>query len=166
LLLRRMTRDLLLSHPSPENLCIVPTARDPKTSLALSSRNAYLTARERELAAPALHAALQAGKRAWNAGKSKADCLRTANTLIAETAERFRDPANGEEQIVIKPDYIEMNDPETFDVLPASVTRDEWEGGEGGEGRPVIFSGAMWVGRTRLIDNVILGHSKRLGIMD
>ena len=27
LLLRRLTRDLLLSHPEPQNLCIVPTAR-------------------------------------------------------------------------------------------------------------------------------------------
>ena len=27
LLLRRLTRDLLLSHPEPQNLVIVPTAR-------------------------------------------------------------------------------------------------------------------------------------------
>lgn len=52
--------------------------------------------------------------------------------------------------IEIRVDYIEMNDPDTFDVL-----------GEGQVQRsddiPVILSGAVWLGRTRLIDNLILG---------
>lgn len=62
-------------------------------------------------------------------------------------------------------DYLEMNDPETFDVLQDDVTRAEWEGKI--TGRPIILSGAMWLGKakTRLIDNIILGDAQALGIL-
>lgn len=60
-------------------------------------------------------------------------------------------------------DYIEMNDPESFDVLPESESRATWETEV--TGRPVILSGAMWVGKTRLIDNIILGDEQSLGIL-
>ncbi|KZT69334.1 pantothenate synthetase [Daedalea quercina L-15889] len=164
LLLRRMTQDMLLSHPSPENLHIVPTVRDSASKLALSSRNAHLTSRERDVAAPALHAALQAGGSAWQDGASKQDCVRQACALIVETAEKINSSETNE-KIEIQLDYIEMNDPESFDVLSEDVTRTEWES-EGKEGRPVILSGAMWVGKTRLIDNAILGDAWQLGITE
>ncbi|PCH36312.1 pantothenate synthetase [Wolfiporia cocos MD-104 SS10] len=169
LLLRRMTRDLLLSHPTPENLFIVPTARDSSSKLALSSRNAYLTDNEREHAAPSLYAALQAGRQAWDAGESKESCVQRAYALISETAEKLNSVSG--EKVDLKLDYIEMNAPESFDVLGATVTRQQWEseavqGGNSGDGRAVIFSGAMWVGRTRLIDNIILGNPRNLGIME
>ncbi|KAF9814841.1 hypothetical protein IEO21_04893 [Rhodonia placenta] len=163
LLLRRMVRDLLLSHPSPESLHIVPTVRDAVTSLALSSRNAYLTQRERELAAPTLYAALQAGREAWDAGRSKDECIRAACALIAQTTERLN--LGSTEKVDVRVDYIEMNDPESFDVLSQTINRAEWEAVEEGQARPVILSGAMWVGRTRLIDNIILGDQGKLGIM-
>lgn len=71
---------------------------------------------------------------------------------------------------IIKLDYIEMNDPVSFEVLPNSTTRSSWEADEDGVGRdnerPVILSGALWVGKTRLIDNIILGDGRRLGIVD
>ena len=62
----------------------------------------------------------------------------------------------------LKLDYIEMNDPDTFDVLPDGTLRSAWEAGENGERRPVILSGAMWVGKTRLIDNIILGDESKI----
>ncbi|TBU34084.1 Pantoate-beta-alanine ligase [Dichomitus squalens] len=151
LLLRRLTRDLLLSHPEPQNLFIVPTARDPSTSLALSSRNAYLSPHEREHAAPALYAALQAAQSAWKANASKADCVARAVAVIEETQRKLGDSAD------IRMDYVDMNDPESFDVLPDGTSRAEWEADVGG--RPVILSGAMWVGKTRLIDNIVLSRS-------
>ncbi|KAH9913951.1 Pantoate-beta-alanine ligase [Epithele typhae] len=157
-LLRRLAQDLLLSHPEPRNVVIVPTARDPHTSLALSSRNAYLAPYERENVAPALYAALCAAEAAWGAGKPKADCVGCARAVVAAKEEEVGGA------VEIRFDYIEMNDPETFDVVPDRVTRREWEQ-EDAE-RPVILSGAMWVGKTRLIDNIVLGDKSRLGIVD
>ncbi|GJE98559.1 pantoate-beta-alanine ligase [Phanerochaete sordida] len=158
LLLRRMVRDLLLSHPTPENLFIVPTARNPTDSLALSSRNAYLTPREREAAAPTLYAALDAVRKAWAAGTSKAECISTAHAIIKSKADDLAG-----DNIDMKLDYIEMNDPESFDVLDPCQNRAAWEADVAD--RPVILSGAMWVGKTRLIDNVILGNAQSLGIV-
>lgn len=57
-----------------------------------------------------------------------------------------------------------MNDAESFEVLSDVVQREEWEAGFAG--RPVILSGAMWVGKTRLIDNIVLGARHTLGIVD
>ncbi|KAI8985574.1 Pantoate-beta-alanine ligase [Trametes punicea] len=158
LLLRRMTRDLLLSHPEPSNLFIMPTARDSTTSLALSSRNAYLTEYERDHVAPVLYAALQAGQAAWESGTSKAECIQLAKAVIED---KKRDIG---ESVDLRLDYIEMNDPDSFEVVSDAVTRNQWEGETAG--RPVILSGALWVGRTRLIDNVVLGAKRMLGIVE
>ncbi|KAI0697817.1 Pantoate-beta-alanine ligase [Cerioporus squamosus] len=158
LLLRRMTRDLLLSHPEPENLFIVPTARDPKTSLALSSRNAYLTEHERENAAPTLYAALDAAKSAWEAGAPKAECISRAYAVVKQKKTDLGDTVD------LRLDYIEMNDPESFDELDGRVSRAEWEAESAA--RPVVLSGAMYVGKTRLIDNIVLGARRTLGIVE
>ncbi|KAI0675791.1 Pantoate-beta-alanine ligase [Trametes maxima] len=158
LLLRRMTRDLLLSHPSPQNLFIVPTTRDPTTSLALSSRNAYLTPHERDSVAPVLYASLQAAREAWEAGASKAECVRRAGAVV-EGKRREQG-----ESVDLRLDYVEMNDADSFEVMSDDVVRGNWE--KEVTGRPVILSGAMWVGKTRLIDNVVLGARDTLGIVD
>ncbi|KAI9062485.1 Pantoate-beta-alanine ligase [Trametes sanguinea] len=158
LLLRRMTRDLLLSHPEPQNLIIVPTTRDPVTSLALSSRNAYLTAHERKSVAPALYSALQAARDAWEENATKAECIRRAKAVIEDKQREV----NG--SVDLRLDYIEMNDPDSFEVVSDAVSRRQWEGDV--VGRPVVLSGAMWVGKTRLIDNIILGASHSLGIVE
>ncbi|OCH91511.1 Pantoate-beta-alanine ligase [Obba rivulosa] len=156
LLLRRMTRDLLMSHPSPENLHIVPTARD-KSGLALSSRNAYLTAYEREHIAPALNRALHYAHGMWSSSAPKAEILKYAAMVVAEAAK------HATEKVDVRLDYIEFNDPETFEPLPDDATQSSWQAGD--HGRPVILSGAMWLGKTRLIDNLVLGDARRLGVM-
>jgi pantoate--beta-alanine ligase len=145
LLLRRLVGDLHLSHPTPSHLRIVPTTRNPADGLALSSRNTYLTPAERQLA-PALYAALQGASRAWAAGASKQESVQHA-------LQRLEDARREGEQhgVEIRVDYIEMNDPDTFDVL--SDKQLQLSGGA-----PVILSGAVWLGRTRLIDNLILGN--------
>lgn len=143
LLLRRLCRDLLLSHPTYTSLHIVPTARDPTDNLALSSRNAYLSITERAYAGT-LYKALHAAEDAWVKGEKKSECVRRAYAMVEKVAEEARAKA-----VDLKVDYVEMNSSEDFEVLGDEDRM---------EGRGVLLSGAVWIGRTRLIDNLILGH--------
>ncbi|KAK7686185.1 hypothetical protein QCA50_010405 [Cerrena zonata] len=165
LLLRRMTRDLLLSHPTPESLFIVPTARDSKSNIALSSRNAYLTPAEYNHAAPTLYAALQAAKSSWGSGSTKSQAVTAAHGLVERKVQEL---LSAQSEIALKLDYIEMNDPDSFEIISDNVTAASWDmpgGAKPCRNRPVILSGAMWVGKTRLIDNIILGDASQLGIL-
>lgn len=137
---------------------------DPTSALALSSRNSYLTPHERRTAAPALHTALLVAKNAWQNGLSKQRCISDAQATIRNVAEKVRSDGS-ENSIDVKLDYIEMNDPDSFETIPEDTTRSEWEY-DGVQGRAVLLSGAMWVGKTRLIDNLILGDARQLGIME
>ncbi|KAF7308914.1 Pantoate-beta-alanine ligase [Mycena kentingensis (nom. inval.)] len=150
LVLKRLTRDLLLSHPDPEHLHIVPTARDPTDGLALSSRNAYLSAEGRQLA-PMLYRALKLAEESWNAGKPKAVCVQRATEHIHTVASASEMASD------IRLDYIELNDPETLEPLA-----DECSGGSGT--RPALLSGALWIGKTRLIDNIVLGDIETIHV--
>jgi len=147
LLLRRLVGDLHLSHPTHNHLHVIPTARDAIDNLALSSRNAYLTPSERQFA-PALYAALQGAARAWAAGANKQQAVQHAVERLTFTKHE------GEKRgVEIGVDYIEMSEPDSFDVLgDEQVQR--------ADSAPVILSGAVWVGRTRLIDNIILGNTE------
>ena len=120
--IRRMVRDL--SYRT--EIVVAPTVRE-HDGLALSSRNAYLDAGERE-AATALYRALAAGEEA----------LRDEGIEGAEAAMRgVLDDAGG-----VEPDYAAAVDPYSF-------------GSPGGDG-PVLLAVAARVGRTRLIDNVLV----------
>lgn len=134
-----MVGDLLMAHPTPSNLHIVPTHR-LADGLALSSRNAYLSPAER-LVAPTLYHALKVAGDAWNDGQSAAEALRKAFAVVEQSIAK----ADG---IAMKLDYIQLNDPETFEVVPDDA--------QSTNGRLVILSGALWVGKTRLIDNILL----------
>lgn len=110
---------------------------------------------------------MQEGKRSWETGLSKSECIARAKALIESKVQDVHNDPRLEEKPVIKLDYIEMNDPESFDVLSEGIDIGVWEDeGEGDKGRPVILSGAMWVGKTRLIDNIVLGDGGRLGIIN
>ncbi|THV02498.1 Pantoate-beta-alanine ligase [Dendrothele bispora CBS 962.96] len=156
LLLRRMVTDLLLSHPSPQNLRIIPTARDPRDNLALSSRNTYLSTEGRAVAGT-LYKALKTVQEAWEQGKTKAECIKLGEKIIEEVKEKSDD-------VEIKLDYIEMNDSTDFEVLSDGLTKVSCSSGyrEGEGGSPIILSGAMWVDKTRLIDNILLGDSSQI----
>jgi len=146
LLMRRLVSDLHFSHPTPSRLHIIPTARDPIDGLALSSRNVYLTATERQRA-PVFYAALQEAARAWATGASKREAVRRA----LEQLEVAKDEG-GKHGVEIRVDYVEMNDLGTFkEVGDEQVQRSD--------DAPVILSGAVWFGQTRLIDNIILGNT-------
>ena len=123
LLIRRMALDLDFAT----EVVAVPTVREPD-GLALSSRNAYLTASDRE-AALALSAALRAGAEAAVEGPSAV--RRSARSvLVAEP--------------LVLVDYLVLVHPQTLQDVP------EWYRGE------ALLAVAARVGTTRLIDNVAL----------
>jgi pantoate--beta-alanine ligase len=106
-----------------------PTVREPD-GLALSSRNAYLSHEERARAA-CLHEALQEARRRIQRGERDVHSLITAMRQVLLTA--------APERI----DYIELVDPQTLQPL------ERIEG-------PVLAALAVYIGRTRLIDNLTI----------
>ncbi|PPQ74338.1 hypothetical protein CVT24_000692 [Panaeolus cyanescens] len=150
LLLKRLSRDLLLAYPDPEHLHIIPTARDPTDGLALSSRNAYLSASGRQVA-PTLRAAILAAEEAWNNGCTKDECIAKGVEVVEARKNKAR--ADGLD-VNVKLDYLEMNDASTFEVLDS--------GSRKADTRLVILSGALYVDKTRLIDNNLLGDSHQV----
>ncbi len=125
--IRRMVADLAM----PLEVVVAPTVRAPD-GLALSSRNSYLTSEQR-LAAPVLYHALMAAKSRYDAGVRAPDDLRAAvhETLAAEPLAQI--------------DYVSAADAETLAELQAPTDR------------PILLSMAVRIGRTRLIDNIVLG---------
>jgi pantoate--beta-alanine ligase len=118
-LVRRMVRDLQF----PVSVVGVPTVREPD-GLALSSRNAYLSAEDRPRAA-VLNRALRAG--AGMSARGPAAVLDAARAVLAE------EPA-------VAVDYLELRDPDLrLDPGPGSAAR---------------LLVAARVGGTRLLDNV------------
>jgi pantoate--beta-alanine ligase len=125
LLVRRMVRDLNF----PIEISVAPIVRE-NDGLALSSRNAYLSADERA-AARSLHRALRAAQAAFEQG-------RDAPASIADAARAILAAEPG-----VEPQYVEVVDPESLREPERAVP-----------GHAVAL--AAFVGRTRLIDNVIL----------
>ena len=120
-------RRLVSDFNVPTTIVGVPTVREPD-GLALSSRNQRLDASERQLA-PALYQALQHVKRAVESGvTSVSDLKRLASDHIPSDAR-------------LRLEYFEVVDPVDFQPV-------EQVSG------PVVAAGALWVGTTRLIDNI------------
>ena len=110
-------------------IVVCPTVRDPD-GLALSSRNVYLSESERE-AALSLHRSLTLACRLRNQGETDANMVRR----------RMRELIAAYPSAAI--DYISIADAEDLGEL-------------GTIDRPALVSLAVRIGRTRLIDNVIL----------
>lgn len=111
----------------PQELVVCPTVREPD-GLALSSRNVYLSPQERA-AAPALHRALAALAAAVAAGETEPE----------------RAVARGRAELVpgTREAYLDVVDPATF-APPERI------------GPGALAIGSVWVGTTRLIDNLPL----------
>ena len=122
MVIRRFTRDLDI----PVRVEGLPTVREAD-GLAMSSRNAYLSADERARA-PELNRALVEAADGLSAG---------ADSGVALDAVRARIRAAGFGTI----DYVELRDAETLEP----VRRVE---------RPARLLAAAWMGKARLIDNV------------
>jgi pantoate--beta-alanine ligase len=147
LILRRLIADLHLPHPpSPTHLRIVPTVRDTD-NVALSSRNAYLTEIERRYAPiliGALHAA-QGRAMQGNGETSVEDILAAAEAGMSSFLDMLASTPDPPEKVDIVLDYIKVNDPLT--LVPMNAIR---------KGEAAVISGAVRIGNTRLIDNVLV----------
>ena len=126
IVVRRMARDLL----APVEILAHPIVREPD-GLAMSSRNAYLSAEERARAL-ALVRGLDAAARRFAAGERGARDLERMARAPVET-------------VATSIDYVEVRDADT--LAPLDVV-----------GARAVLAIACRVGTTRLIDNVVLGE--------
>jgi pantoate--beta-alanine ligase len=115
---------------------VLPTVRE-QSGLALSSRNAYLTDEQRS-AAGVLYRALSQSKEVYMEGERNPK--RVAGVVRAQV----------EAEPLARLEYVGVVDAETmekFDRIP--------------EDRPVLIALAARVGRTRLIDNLVIQPARQ-----
>lgn len=122
--IRRMVRDLDI----PVEVIGLSTVREDD-GLALSSRNRYLSERQRAVA-PKLHEALIVGADAARQGATAAEVERTVASRLGE-------------EPLFDVQYVRAVDPDTLQPL-------------GDEPRPMLIAAAAYLGDTRLIDNVVV----------
>ncbi len=122
----RMIEDLNI----PVRLIACPTVRE-KDGLAVSSRNRYLSRAEREEAVK-LYQALYLGRELI-----EQKIMRDSKKLTARLTEVLSTIPRG------RIDYISFVDPMTLE--PMFKIR-----------RPTLLAAAIWIGKTRLIDNVVI----------
>lgn len=111
-------------------IVVVPTVRE-SDGLAMSSRNVYLNPAERQ-AATVLFKALSLAKQLWQAGERDAERIRRQMTSLIQ------------EEPLAKIDYVSIADADTLEELNLID-------------RLAVASLAVRIGKTRLIDNMLLG---------
>jgi pantoate--beta-alanine ligase len=126
-----LVRAMVADLDFPVEVVVAPTVRE-SDGLALSSRNVYLSADERARARR-IPQALAAAEHAFAAGERSAAAL-----VAAARAVLAREPD-------LVPDYTALADPETLE--PVDVAR-----------AGTLAMLAARSGRTRLLDNVVLGE--------
>jgi pantoate--beta-alanine ligase len=112
----------------PVMIVEVPTLREAD-GLALSSRNQHLSPEERRIA-PLLSRALETARDLISAGETRASAVKREALRVLS------------EQPAVRVEYLEIVGPD--DMRPV----EEIAG-------PVRVAGAVWIGKTRLIDNVL-----------
>ncbi len=110
-------------------LVAVPTVREPD-GLAMSSRNTYLSLGERQ-AALVLWQALNLANQLWSEGERNAGKIRQKMKALIDS------------EPLAQIDYISVADAESLEEL-------------GEIDRPALVSLAVRIGKTRLIDNIVL----------
>ena len=132
LVVKRLVRDLAFDI----EVVVLPTVRET-SGLALSSRNAYLSADDRRAAA-VLYRALSQAREVYNEGER-------APKRLAETVR-----AQIEAEPRARLEYVGVVDAETMEKLDRIP-----------EDRPVLIALAARVGGTRLIDNIVLQPARQ-----
>ena len=114
----------------PIEIVVCPTVRE-SDGLAMSSRNTYLNPEERQ-AATVLFRALSAAKAAYESGQKNAEALRL---LMLETIRK---------EPLARVQYVSCADYDTLEELKVVTGK-------------ALLSLAVFVGKTRLIDNFVIG---------
>ena len=114
----------------PVAVVSVATIREPD-GLALSSRNRHLTSRERSIA-PVLSRALRRAAATVERGERSVAAIRESAMAMFDSFPEAR------------VEYFEVVDPVT--MQPVTIVTG-----------PVLIAGAIWIGATRLIDNISAG---------
>lgn len=131
IIIKQMVRDAAFDT----EVVVVPIVRE-ESGLAMSSRNAYLDKPQRE-AATVLNRALKQARSAYDEGERNAlRLIELVRTAI-------------EAQPLARIDYVSVNDALTLEKL------------EKLDERPALLSLAVFIGKTRLIDNVVLGKTQK-----
>jgi pantoate--beta-alanine ligase len=126
-----LIRQMVRDLDWPVQLAVVPTVREPD-GLALSSRNRYLSPEERRDAL-ALSQALAAAHAAWRGGERRASQIEARMREVLAMSPGVR------------PEYIAVTEP--IALAPVETVDDG-----------TVIALAARVGRTRLIDNIVLGE--------
>ncbi len=127
IVLKRMAHDLNLDV----EIVVGPTVRE-EDGLALSSRNVYLSTSERK-AATVLRRALERARTLHAGGERDAVKIVTAMRAIIEA------------EPLARIDYLALTDTEQLDLIETIPSQ-----------KPTLISMAVYVGTTRLIDNIVL----------
>jgi pantoate--beta-alanine ligase len=128
-ILQQMAIDLNLNV----EIVVCPIVREGE-GLALSSRNTYLNSEERR-AATVLQRALDEARRALNSGTRDALQLQTTIRRVLSS------------EPLARVDYVEIVDAESFEAVSSVGAR------------PVYALLAIFIGKTRLIDNLLIEHA-------
>jgi pantoate--beta-alanine ligase len=131
-IVKRLVRDLAFET----EIVVLPTVREER-GLALSSRNSYLNGEEHE-AAHVIYRALMHAKEVYKDGERNASRLAgvVRSTIEAEPRARI--------------DYISITDADTLEKLDKL------------DDRTILISVAAYLGKTRLIDNIVLNRKKEV----
>jgi pantoate--beta-alanine ligase len=124
-----IVRKMVVDLNFPVTIMPVATVREPDR-LAMSSRNQRLDAEQRRIA-PTLYQALQTAAQRIASGATSPEEVRGAALAVLRSQ-----PAIGVE-------YLEIVDPERMQPVERIVG-------------PVCVAGAVWIGSTRLIDNLLV----------
>ncbi|HEX5734344.1 MAG TPA: pantoate--beta-alanine ligase [Blastocatellia bacterium] len=127
IVIKRMVRELSMDV----EIVVGPTLRE-EDGLALSSRNVYLSPEERK-AATVLRRALERARTSYNGGERDSSRLITAMRNIIEAEPRARI------------DYLAITGVTNLNPVETIPTD-----------RPILISLAVFIGKTRLIDNIVL----------
>lgn len=113
------------------DIVVCPTVRE-RDGLAMSSRNVYLNPMERE-AALVLYRSLCLAKERWDGGQRDASAIKREMLSLLKS------------EPLAQVDYVSIADTETLEELSAI-------------GDKALVSLAVRIGKTRLIDNLVLGE--------